>query len=141
MNSVSLTGRLTKDPEVRTGNSPLCRFTLACDRRWQKDAADFIPCKAWKQSAEYLGQYGHKGDLVEVIGSIETGSYEKDGKKTYTMEVRVDFLRLIGSRKEEEKKSVMDDWTEEDARKFGGQTPEIRGDRTLNIKDDDLPFY
>lgn len=78
---------------------------------------------------------------MEVIGSIETGSYEKDGKKTYTMEVRVDFLRLIGSRKEDEKKSVMDDWTEEDARKFGGQTPEIGGDRTLNIKDDDLPFY
>lgn len=137
MNSVSLTGRLTKDPEVRTGNSPLCRFTLACDRRWQKDTADFIPCKAWKQSAEYLGQYGHKGDLVEVIGSIETGSYEKDGKKAYTMEVRVDFLRLIGSRKEEPKEPKGREpfeWNEEDARKFGGQTPDI-------VKDDDLPFY
>lgn len=99
MNSVNLIGRLTKDPEVRysTGanQTAVARFTLAVDRERQEDEADFISCVTFGKSAENMEKYMSKGRKVAVIGRIQTGSYEKDGKKYYTTDVicnRVEFL-------------------------------------------------
>ena len=91
MNSVHIIGRLTKDPEVRYTQSgkAFARFTLAVDRRGGKDkGADFIPCQAWDKLAETIGDYTQKGSKIAVEGRIQTGSYEKNGQKTYT----VDYL-------------------------------------------------
>lgn len=99
MNTVNLIGRLTKDPEVRysTGanQTAVARFTLAVDRERQEDEADFISCVTFGKSAENMEKYMSKGRKVAVIGRIQTGSYEKDGKKYYTTDVicnRVEFL-------------------------------------------------
>lgn len=108
VNSVVLLGRLTKDPEVRQSSSgtSYCRFTVACDRKKSADdkdsAADFISCVAWRQSAEFLGQYGNKGDYITVNGSIQTGSYtDKDGRKIYTTDVMADRVQLISAEKKQ----------------------------------------
>ena len=102
INSVCLLGRLTKDPEKRVTQSGLstCSFTLAVDRRHKKDSdqeqtADFIQCVAWRQSADYICNYGHKGDQVGVIGRIQTRNYDdKDGRKIYVTEVVCDSVQL-----------------------------------------------
>ena len=68
INNVTLVGRLTADPEVRKTNSGLsvCQFTVALDRIGGKNAepgqqtADFPQVVAWRQSADFIGQYGHK---------------------------------------------------------------------------------
>lgn len=93
MNNVTLFGRITADPEVRytKNNKACCRFSLAVDRI-TKGEVDFIRCIAWEQVAENLHKYIHKGDRLLVSGSIQTGSYEKDGKKVYTTDV---FARSI----------------------------------------------
>lgn len=104
MNSVSLAGRLTKDPESKMTASDLMitSFTLAIDRRGKEKATDFINCKAFGKTAEVIAQYVHKGSLIGVTGRIQTGSYEaKDGTKRYTTDVMVNEFYFLESKRHE----------------------------------------
>lgn len=80
MNSVQLTGRLTRDPEVRytDGGSTIARFTLAVNRRFKSESgpdADFISCVAFGKTAEFIEKYFTKGRKMDLNGRIQTGSY------------------------------------------------------------------
>ena len=95
MNKVCLMGRLTKDPDIRgEGNSLCAKYTLAVDRRYQKDGeqqTDFISCVAFGKSAEFVEKYLKKGTKIVVCGRIQTGSYtNKEGVKIYTTDVIVE---------------------------------------------------
>ena len=101
-NKVILTGRLTKDPEVRysQGDNPTCiaRYTLASDRKYSKGddkQTDFINCVAFGKSGEFVEKYLKKGTKILVTGRIQTGSYEKDGKKYYTTDVVVEVYKVV----------------------------------------------
>lgn len=106
INRTVLVGRLTRDVEVRKTQSGIscAMFTVACDRNRKKDensnepTADFISCVAWRQPADFLGQYAHKGSLVGVDGRIQTRTYEKDGQRIYMTEVVADQVRLLESK-------------------------------------------
>ena len=81
INMVALMGRLTYEPELRTTPSgvSVLRFQVACDRNYQRSGqdrqADFIDCVAWRQTAEFISRYFHKGSMIAVEGSIQTSSY------------------------------------------------------------------
>ena len=97
MNLVALTGRLTKDPEVRysqgANSMAVARYTLAVDRKFKKEgeqSADFISCVVFGKGAEFAEKYFRKGTKIDVVGRIQTGSYEKDGKRVYTTDVVVE---------------------------------------------------
>ena len=128
MNKTILHGRLTKDPEIRYSQSgtAIARFTLAVNRM-KKDEADFITCKAFGKTAEIMEKYIKKGTEIMLCGRIETGSYEKDGKKVYTTEVIADEIDFVGKKEEKpaEKKDefvpVKDD--EEQPFNFGEDLP------------------
>lgn len=103
MNSVSLIGRLTRDPDVRyTSESQMAvaRFSIAIDRPTRRDGGeqqtDFPNIVVFGRQAENCERFLKKGRLVGVQGRIQTGSYtNKDGVKVYTTEVvasRVEFL-------------------------------------------------
>ena len=116
VNSVVLVGRLTADPEVRktSGGISVCYFSIAVDRRVSKDEekkADFIRCIAWRQSADYLTQYGSKGRMVGITGRIRTGSYsDKDtGKTIYTTDIDCDSVSLLDSRKDSQTQNASPD--------------------------------
>lgn len=106
INRVVLVGRLTKDVEVRktTTGLSVASFTVACDRRGQKNPdgssqADFINCTAWRQSADFLGQYARKGAMVGVEGRIQTRSYDdQQGQRRYVTEVVCDNVSLLESK-------------------------------------------
>ena len=94
LNIVALMGRLTADPELRTtpSNVPVTTFTLAVDRSYAKQGearqTDFITIVAWRHTAEFVGKYFRKGQLVAVDGSIQTRRYtDKDGNKRTAFEV------------------------------------------------------
>ena len=98
MNICAFTGRLTADPELKNTNTgtSVCSFTLAVKKPHVKDATDFIDFVSWRQSAEYLCKYGHKGDVVEVFGTLQSRKWEdKNGNKRTSYEVVVDSLSLI----------------------------------------------
>lgn len=103
MNSVTMIGRLTKEPELRrTGNgTACCSFSLAVKRPRAKDTTDFHDFVAWQQSAEYLCQYGHKGDIVAVTGYLTTRGWEdREGNKRKAIEVTCDSIELLSSKRE-----------------------------------------
>ena len=106
INNVVLVGRLTKDIELRKTQSGLsvASFTIACDRRLSQEqknnneqSADFISCVAWRGSADFLGNYGHKGDTVGVEGRIQTRSYDRDGQKVYVTEIVANSVSILHS--------------------------------------------
>ena len=106
INNVVLVGRLTKDVEVKKTQSGLsvASFTVACDRRLSQEqrnnneqSADFISCVAWRGSADFLGQYSHKGDTVGIEGRIQTRSYDRDGQRVYVTEIVANSVSILHS--------------------------------------------
>lgn len=98
LNRTILIGRLTRDPELKytPQGTAVCTFSLAVDRKFNKDETDFINCVAWRQSAEFIANYGGKGRLVAVEGRIQVRSYEnKDGDRRKATEVVADDVRLL----------------------------------------------
>ena len=101
MNYVFISGRVTRDIELKYGaqsQMAVARFSLACDRGKDKDGnnkgADFISCVAFGRTAENLERFSGKGLRLSIIGHIQTGNYEKDGKKYYTTDVVVDRTEI-----------------------------------------------
>jgi single-strand DNA-binding protein len=100
MNRVILKGRVVRDLELKNvgaNNTPVVNFTLAVDKRTSKDKekqADFISVKALGKTAEFIAKYFSKGKEMLVEGRIDTGSYEKDGKKVYTTDVLVENVEF-----------------------------------------------
>ena len=106
MNQVELIGRLVRDVNMRTAKNEeqtaVALFTLAVDRNTKE--ADFISCKAFGRTAEFMEQYTRKGQRIGVTGRIQTGSYEgKKGETVYTMDVIVSQVFFADGKIEEEK--------------------------------------
>lgn len=105
MNKVIIMGRLTADPELRQTQSGIssCRFTVAVNRRFKNSDgsydADFIPCIAWRQTAEFVSRYFRKGQMIMLDGEIRTGSYKDNGGTThYTTDIYVDSVEFCGDK-------------------------------------------
>lgn len=105
LNNVTLIGRLTAAPELKTTQSgtPVTSFCIAVDRRYQaKDGekqADFITCVAWRSTAEFIKRYFGKGDAIALIGEIQTRKYtDKDGNNRTAVEVVVNQASFCGSK-------------------------------------------
>lgn len=92
MNIIAVSGRLTRDPELRytTSGKAVTTFTVAVDRPGVRDKTDFIDCVAWEKKAEFVSRNFRKGKRIEVSGVLTTRSYEKDGQKRKATEVRCD---------------------------------------------------
>ena len=108
MNSCNFVGRLTADPELRRtqDGTAVCSYSLAVKRPMVKDTTDFIEFVTWRQSAEYLAQYGHKGDVVAATGSLQPRTWtDKDGNKRKAFEVVTTGVELLSSKKKTEESS------------------------------------
>ena len=106
INRVVLIGRLTKDLELRYTQSgvAVARFNLAVNRQFKdkqtgQREADFISCQIWRQGAENLDNYTHKGSLIGVEGRITTSNYaNKEGQRVYRTDVTVENFSLLEPR-------------------------------------------
>lgn len=136
MNSVSIVGRLTKEPELKktqTGKS-LLSFTVAVNRKFNKDQTDFINCRAWEKTADFIANYLAKGSLVSVEGSIQSRSFEDNtGKKVYVQEVLAERVQGL------EPKSARE--TAQPAQRYETNAYEVdEYEPVIDITSDDLPF-
>lgn len=108
MNKVILIGRLTKEPETRTsGDTEVTRFSIAVNRPFKNDNgdydADFPNCVAFGKTAEFIEKYFNKGDMIAVVGRIQTGSYtNKNGDKVYTTDVVVESAEFARNKKDKD---------------------------------------
>lgn len=111
-NQAILAGRLTADPELKTTQSGISvtQFTIAVSRPRRKDdnteMSDFISCVAWKERAELVAKYFHKGSAIMVIGQIQTRTWtDNNNQKRYATEVLVDNIRFVDSKADAAQKS------------------------------------
>ncbi len=108
-NLVYLIGRLTEDPEVKKYDDGKSRLSinLAVQRAFKNDEGiyetDFIRCILWNGIASNTSEYCHKGDLVGIKGRLQNRSYEDKGETKYAMEVVVDRVSFLASKKNPEK--------------------------------------
>lgn len=120
MNTITLLGRLTKNPEARytsTGKA-VTLFTLAVNRPYTNSdgqrEADFINCQAWGKTAEVVGNHVSKGDRLLAEGRLQIRSYtDKEGVKRYATEVVINRVEFIEQKKDSNVKteaSPMDDF-------------------------------
>lgn len=107
INMVALMGRLTYEPELKTTPSgvSVIRFQIACDRSYQKAGeerkADFIDCVAWRQTAEFISRFFHKGSMIAVEGTLQTSNYtDKSGNNRKQVEVLANNVSFCGSKSE-----------------------------------------
>ncbi len=116
MNSVVLTGRLVRDPELRVvsgSGMSVAQFTIAVDKSLSRDkkqqfiaqgkpTADFIRIIVWGKQAENCNTYLSQGKKVAIQGSISTSTYvNKNGETRYSTDVvarNVEFLEKVERR-------------------------------------------
>lgn len=130
MNKAVLIGRLTKEPDLRYTSTglPVVVFSLAVDRNFKnangEKETDFISCQAWRQTAELIAKYCHKGNRIACSGRIQTRSWTADdGQKRYVTEVVVEEVTFL-----ESKNTIPE-----------GQAPASMNHFTA-IEDDEVPF-
>lgn len=109
MNVIVLTGRLTRDPEIKYGQSgkAYSKFSIAVERTFQKGETDFVNCVAFGKTAELIGEYLRKGNKCGVQGTLQMNRYEVNGEKRTSYDVivsNVEFLSPKDEHKTEEPK-------------------------------------
>lgn len=146
INRVVLTGRLTRDLELKTTQSGLsvASFTIAVNRQFTNSngnrEADFINCVIWKKSAENLCKFTHKGSLIGIDGRLQTRSYDNNnGQKVFVTEVVVDSFSLLEPKNESQ--SSNNGYSNNSSANTATEPDPFAGSRdTVDISDDDLPF-
>ena len=145
MNKVILMGRLTRDPDMRqTPNGvAVCSFSIAVNRRFAKEGqqnADFINCTAWRQQAEFICKYFHKGSMIAVVGNLQSRSWEnQEGKRQYSTDVVVDEVYFTGS-KSDSQGSSEGYYAPQPKADNGFGDIDAMGFHTMDGSEDDLPF-
>ena len=137
MNNVILTGRLTRDPEMKTfdDGTSLCSFTLAVDKG--KDATVFVACQSYDQKADLMGKTLRKGSFINVQGRLDQRVFEtQSGEKKQVTFVRVDTFDYLEKKSTDAETS--DKKTKEDLEKQKSFTADDVS--ALDLPDDDLPF-
>ena len=159
-NSVSLTGRLTRDVDLRYTQSgtETGSFTLAVDRKFKSKngerETDFVNCQIWRKSAENFANFTHKGALVGIEGRIQTRTYDNaQGQKVFVTEVIVDNFALLESRQASQNNpksqqtanasaaaTTNASQTTPNASRANTTDPFANNGQPIDIQDDDLPF-
>lgn len=107
INNVSLTGRLTRDPELRVtaGGTQLLSFTLAFNTsvrnrqtgEWD-ERGNFIDCTMFGKRAEALLNFLAKGQKVAIAGKLRYATWDKDGQRHSKLDLIVDEIEFLGQR-------------------------------------------
>lgn len=137
MNSLVIKGRLTAAPELKntTNATEYCDFTVAVDRYAGKDKekeTDFIPCRAWRQTAVFIDQYFQKGQEILVCGEVRFDKYEKDGERRTYSYCSVNRVEFCGGKK--------DNTQTPNNAGFANTAQNTNFESPGETADDDLPF-
>ena len=143
LNTAIIMGRLTADPELRQTPQGISvtRFTVAVDRSYQKAGTerqtDFIDVVCWRNTAEFVSKYFRKGSMIAAEGSIQTGSYEKEGVRRKTFEIVARNISFCGGKSDRDNPAANNSGSGANSGYYsnagGSDFEEISGD-------DDLPF-
>ena len=140
MNSIILIGRLTKDPELRYtpgDGKAVVNFTLAVNRGYGKDEADFIYIEAWNKQAENIAKYCVKGSLVGIQGWLRIEKYTYQDQNRTVTKVLANQVEFLNSKSD--KPSSGGEWPVFEP-SFDAQPGGLDPNGFQAIDDDDIPF-
>ncbi len=140
INRVCLTGRLVRDPEVRTTKSGknVTQFTLAVDKDRKDDGANFINCTAFGKTGELIGERTKKGMLIGVDGKLDQSTYQnREGKNVSSISVIVQNFSFLESRHEQSQNGSYASQKQAYTVNHGEVNKQ---DEYLDIGNEDLPF-
>lgn len=140
MNKIILTGRLTKEVQLRKtpkGDS-VSNFTLAVARQ-KRDETDFVDCVAWNKTADFMESWLDKGNRITIVGSLQSRSYDKDDKKITLWYVVVESVEPIDWKEKKETKEERQETRKSTLSQYFNDDDDS-DDNKLNITSDDLPF-
>ncbi len=140
INKAILIGRLTTQPELKKTQSgvSISSFSIAVQRNY-KDAngsypTDFINIVTWRNTAEFVCKFFTKGQLIGIVGSIQSRNYEdKNGNKRTAIEVVADEAQFVESKREASAYNEPQEF----------KAPPVAGGNDVEfeeVEDDDLPF-
>ena len=111
LNRVCLTGRLTRDAEIKelASGSTVANFSVAVMRRVERgeewvDEASFFDCAFFGRSVAGLGPYLVRGKQVAIDGSLRLEKWEKDGQPRSKVSISCQSVQLLGSRSDDAEK-------------------------------------
>lgn len=84
LNKLLYQGRLVADPEVKQTQSgvPYLEITIAWSEKYKETETNcFMRCKAWRNTAEFIGKWFRKGQEILIEGHMVTETWDKDGQK------------------------------------------------------------
>ena len=140
LNHITIMGRLTHDPEMRSTQSgvAVASFTLAVDRDFGgrdggEKQTDFIDCTAWRHTAEFVSKYFSKGRMAVVSGRLQIDNYtDNDGNKRRSAKVIADNIYFGDSKKDGATSGQSDE-----AASFAPAPSDFV---PVNVDDGELPF-
>ena len=100
MNNITVTGNLTRDPELRKTQNDVsvCTFTVASNRPHDRENRDFFPVVVWRTQAVNCSRYLSKGRKVAITGTMMQRSYEdKQGQKRTVWELHASEVEFLSS--------------------------------------------
>lgn len=143
MNEIRIKGRLTAEPKVGAVNgSEYTQFSVAVNRRFNREATDFFECTAWNKTAELIKKYFKKGQEILLGGEMQCSQYtNKDGDHVRAWRIAVEWVEFCGAKGSEGRDSSAA--PQNDNRAQNGM--EAKGADEVfvpveGIDDDDLPF-
>ncbi len=131
INKIEIIGRLTADPQLKVinGDVQVCTFTVAVNRRFNREETDFFPVTVWRETAINCNKFLAKGNLVGICGSLQIRKYDdKDGIKRIAVDLQADEVDFLTPKSENDS---TDKSTE-------NKTPSVS--ELKEVEDDDMPF-
>lgn len=107
INKVILVGNVGADPEIRTLDSgvKVARIRLATtervpnkDKSGYTDVTEWHSITLWRNLADVVDKYIHKGSQLYIEGKLRTREYDKNGVKCFTTEIIADEMKMLGKR-------------------------------------------
>lgn len=131
LNSITLMGRMCKDPELRRTESGIAvtSFSLACERDYAPQGGeretDFIDVVCWRNSAEFVEKYFSKGMMAVVIGRLQIRVWtDKDGNKRRSAEILADHV-YFGEGKKDKGESTQSSESTQDFSELNDDDPSL----------------
>lgn len=105
VNHMTLQGRLTRDPELKTTNNgvSVCSVIVAwSEKRGENENKLFMPVTAWRGTAEMLAKYFAKGREIVVEGRVQQREWtDNNGNRRQVIEMQADRVHFCGPKPSE----------------------------------------
>jgi len=136
MNNLTVSGRLGRDPELRSTASgdPVCSFSLAVNRRKRDADALWFDVSVWGKQGETVARFLSKGSEAVICGEVDVREFDRrDGTPGFALTLNARQVTFVGGKS--------DGGDGERSAPAQSQAPPPASDRTgYTPDDDDIPF-